>query len=369
MTYYLYVLGLLLLVSCSGTSLKNTSQQDQSAATGPQADAIKYVNSIDFKTPSKKQEFQFMERVDIILEPKDQSAIDSIQLFFNGRELTVLPPNVLNYSFQLPAGKAGKNTVKAIAFHADNKRGVATQTITLIPNAAPQKLDHEVVKTHPHDVNAYTQGLVYLDGFMYEGTGQYGKSFLRKTDMSNNNILSALSIDSRLFGEGVTIYKDKIYQITWKSRKGFVYDLKTFSLESTFTYNSQGWGITTIGDELIMSDGSNKLYYMDPSTFNVVKEIEVYDHKGPVYNLNELEYINGQVWANVWMTDRIVLIDPKTGTVTAELDMKNLLPASERRKLDSNEDVLNGIAYNSEKGTVYVTGKCWPKLFEIRIKN
>lgn len=369
MTYYFYVLSLLLLLSCSGTSPKNTTQQEASAAPGIQPDGIEYISSIDFRTPEKKQVFSFNETTSIVLEQKDKSTIDSIQLFLNGKELAVLPANVLNFPFQFPAGKVGKNTLKAIAFHPDNKRGVATRTITIKPNAAPQGLDYEMVKTYPHDADAYTQGLVYLDGFMYEGTGQYGKSFLRKTDMSNNNILSALSLDSRLFGEGVTIYKDKIYQITWKSHKGFVYDLETFSLESTFTYNSQGWGITTMGDELIMSDGSNKLYHIDPTTFNVVKEIEVYDHKGPVYNLNELEYINGQVWANVWMTDRIVLIDPKTGTVTADLDMKDLLSASERRKLDSSEEVLNGIAYNPEKGTVYVTGKCWPKLFEIRLKN
>ena len=170
-----------------------------------------------------------------------------------------------------------------------------------------------------------------------------------------------------MFGEGITIYKDKIYQITWRSRKGFIYDLNTFSLQSTFTYKTEGWGITTIGDKLIMSDGSNKLYHIVPSTFNVIKEVEVYDHRGAVSRLNELEYIDGLVWANVWMTDRIVAIDPETGAVVGEMNLENLLPARDKVRQDDTDDVLNGIAYNPEKKTFYLTGKKWPKMFEVEV--
>lgn len=237
------------------------------------------------------------------------------------------------------------------------------------PAEAPVKCSYEVVKALPHDSKAYTQGLVYQDGYMYEGTGQYGESTVRKIDIKGEKILSVLSIDGQYFGEGITIFKDKIYQITWRSRKGFVYDLKTFSLESSFEYNSEGWGITTAGDHLIMSDGSNKLYHIAPSTFNVIREMEVYDHNGAVEQLNELEYVDGLVWANVWLTDRIVAIDPETGVVKYELDMSGLLTAAERERLDDEDDVLNGIAWNPEKGTFYLTGKRWPKMFEVKIKG
>ena len=156
--------------------------------------------------------------------------------------------------------------------------------------------------------------------------------------------------------------------MTWTSRKGFVYDISSFALETTFDYDSQGWGLTTMGDTLVMSDGSHKLYLLDPDSFSILKTIEVYDNKGAVTNLNELEYINGRIWANVWLTDRIVVINPKTGAVTEELLLPDLLTAAEKARLDSDDDVLNGIAYNEQKGTIYVTGKHWPKLFEIKIK-
>lgn len=253
-------------------------------------------------------------------------------------------------------------------WHPDQKRGSASVNIRLKPAEAPVKYTYDILKIYAHDPKAYTQGLLYQDGYMYEGTGQYGESSIRKIDMKTGNILSVLNIDNQLFGEGITIYKDKIYQITWRSGKGFIYDLKTFTLESTFKYNSEGWGITTAGDHLIMSDGTNKLYHIAPSDFNILKEVEVYDHKGEVTQLNELEYVDGLVWANVWLTNRIIAIDPETGVVKAELDMSDLLSPAEKAKINDKDDVLNGIAFNPEKKTFYLTGKRWPKMFEIKMK-
>ncbi len=264
--------------------------------------------------------------------------------------------------------KSGYNVVKIRAYHPDHKIGISSVKIQVKPAQAPHKYNYEIVKVYPHDPHAYTQGLLYQNGILYEGTGQYGESGIRKTDMKNGKILSTLNIDSKLFGEGITIYQDKIYQLTWTSHQGFIYDLKSFSLESTFNYNTQGWGITSIGQQLIMSDGSHKLYHIVPTSFNVIKEVEVYDQNGPVKNLNELEYINGLVWANVWMQDRIVMIDPENGIIKGELDMSALLSAAERQKLDDSDDVLNGIAWNPETQTIYVTGKRWPKLFEIKVR-
>lgn len=329
---------------------------------------MKYVNSIQLSSPSKNSTFRYHDPLKIAFTTKEKFPVDSVQIFWNGKKIETTSNGITNYEFKIPEDRTGRNTLKLIAFHPDNKQSIASETIIIQPDRAPEKLQYEILKTYSHDTRAYTQGLVYQDGMLYESTGQYGESGIRKQDIKSGKILSALSIDNKLFGEGITIFNDKIYQLTWTSGKGFIYDLKTFSLESTFTYNTQGWGITTIGDKLIMSDGSNKLYHIAPSSFNILKEVEVYDHNGPVKNLNELEFINGLIWANVWMQDRIVIIDPESGEVKQELDMSRLLSAGERDKLNDSDDVLNGIAWNPEKGSVYVTGKRWPKMFEIKIQ-
>lgn len=370
MPYLYYIVCSLIFFSCSHQ--KNTRQEETvvppfSNQTSAKKD-IKYVNDIYLTSPVPNTTFQYNAPLKIAFDTKEKLPVDSVQLFWNGKRLTTIFTGTTSHEIRIPDDKTGRNTIKLLAFHPDNKRSVASESIIVQPARAPEKLQYKVLKVYPHDIRAYTQGLVYQDGILYESTGQYGESGIRKQDMNNGKILSGLSIDNSLFGEGITIYKDKIYQLTWTSGKGFIYDLKTFSLESTFTYNTQGWGITTAGDKLIMSDGSHKLYHIAPSSFNLIKEVEVYDHNGPVKNLNELEYINGLIWANVWMEDRIVVIDPESGEVRQELDMSQLLSATEKSKLNDSDDVLNGIAWNPEKGSIYVTGKRWPKMFEIKIQ-
>lgn len=368
MSYLYYLICLILLYSCGGNNAAKSKESAEANVAAAKKDEVKYVNSIKLTSPEKNRMYNFGEEIQIGFENKDRFPVDSSVIYMDGHEIAKLGKDSSHYTFRIPDRKVGNTTIKVVAWHPENKRGVASVTIRVKPAEAPKQLDYEVVKVYPHDPKAYTQGLIYQDGYMYEGTGQYGESSIRKIDMKNGNILSVLSIDSQLFGEGITIYKDKIYQITWRSRKGFIYDLKTFTLESTFQYNSEGWGITTAGDHLIMSDGSNKLYHIAPSTFNIIKEVEVYDHNGEVTQLNELEYIDGLVWANVWLTDRIVVIDPETGVVKAELNMPNLLSAADKALTDDKDDVLNGIAWNPEKQTFYVTGKRWPKMFEIKVK-
>lgn len=363
---YLYLILILLFWSCKGEKKAENNREEKNTTISPQEE-VKYVNSIRILSPEKNALLSYNDLIDINFSVKEKFPVDSIQIFWEGKKIASQKDSS-PCQFRLPPGKTGKRTLKVIAFHPDNKKGISSVNIVLKPDSAPQKYSYEVVKTYSHDPGAYTQGLVYQDNFMYESTGQYGESGIRKYDMKDGKVLSVLNIDSKLFGEGITIYKDKIYQLTWTSGQGFIYDLKTFSLESTFRYNTQGWGITTRGDELIMSDGSHKLYHIAPSSFGIIQETEVYDHKGPVKNLNELEYIDGLVWANIWMSDRIVLIDPETGEVKGEIDLTNLLAASDRRQLDDSDDVLNGIAWNPESRTVYLTGKRWPKLFEIKIK-
>ena len=357
------------VASCKSESKDRTKAVEENNKSEQTAtDEIKYVKSILFSAPLKDSVWKRNTKVPVVIfHRRENLKIDSLQLYVDGKLKKVLYKEPFQCFFNFTKGKVGKRQLKAIAFHKDNKRGVATVNINVIPDEAPKKYGYKIVKTYKHDPKAYTQGLVFKDGYLYESTGQKGESSIRKVDLEKNEILSVLNIDNNLFGEGIAIVNDKIIQLTWMEMRGFVYDLKSFSLESEFHYSTQGWGITTIGQELVMSDGSNKLYFIDPSSFYVKRQIEVYDQKGAVDSLNELEYINGMIYANVWMTDKIVMIDPETGIVKGELNMAGLLTQQERSKLD-DDDVLNGIAYDHDKKRLFVTGKRWNKLFHIELK-
>ncbi len=233
----------------------------------------------------------------------------------------------------------------------------------LLAKTAPV-YQYEVVNVYPHDPEAYTQGLVYLDGFLYEGTGLNGKSTLRKVDLVTGTVLEYHELASQYFGEGIAVFDDKIIQLTWQSQMGFYYDRETFTLVEEFYYPSEGWGITYDGKRLIMSDGTATLHFLDPVTFTEISHLEVSDNGKPVGQLNELELIHGDVFANVWPTDQIVKIDPENGKVLGWINLKGLLSPADRHK---NVDVLNGIAYDAENDRIFVTGKFWPKLFEIKL--
>lgn len=223
---------------------------------------------------------------------------------------------------------------------------------------------YEIVKTYPHDRDAFTQGLFIRDGLLYEGTGIKGRSSLRKVDLETGKVIEERKLPDVYFGEGIATDGKRIVQLTWQSHKGFVYDMNTFRLIKKFSYPTEGWGITYDGRNFVMSDGSATLYYLDPETFKEIGRLEVYDDRGPVVRLNELEYVKGEIFANVWGEDRVARIDAGTGRVTGWIDLRGLLGEADRK---TRVDVLNGIAYDSETGKFYVTGKLWPKLFEIKI--
>lgn len=223
---------------------------------------------------------------------------------------------------------------------------------------------YRVINAYPHDPNAFTQGLIYAEDFLYEGTGLYdGRSSLRKVDLESGKILQIHHLAGRYFGEGITLWKDKLIQLTWREHKGFVYDKESFQLLREFDYPTEGWGITHDGKRLIMSDGTAILRFLDPDTFQEIGQIEVKDQGAPVARLNELEYIQGEIYANVWLTDRIAVISPQTGQVLRWIDLRGLLSDEDRSQ---PVDVLNGIAYDAPRDRLFVTGKLWPKLFEIR---
>ena len=216
---------------------------------------------------------------------------------------------------------------------------------------------------YPHDPNAFTQGLAIAGGQLYEGTGLYGQSTIRKVDLTTGRVEKRRPIDAMYFGEGIAILGDHLYELTWQHGIGIVYDLATFSQQRTFQYTGEGWGLTQDGKQLILSDGSAKLRFLDPQTFATLREIDVRDHGQAVTKLNELEYVEGEIWSNVWYDDRIARISPATGEVLGWIDLAALYPKSAR----SSEAVLNGIAYDAAAKRLFVTGKNWPQLYEIEI--
>jgi glutamine cyclotransferase len=224
---------------------------------------------------------------------------------------------------------------------------------------------YKVVRSFPHDRQAFTQGLVYLDGMLYEGTGLNGRSGIRKVRLETGEVLQVQPLDARYFGEGIAVWKDRLFQLTWQSGLGFVYDRDSFQQQGTFKYSGEGWGLTHDGTRLIMSDGSESgtLRFFNPQTLQPAGSLVVRDGATPVKHLNELEYIKGEIYANVWQTERIARISPRTGRVTAWIDLHGLLDPREA----AADAVLNGIAYDSAGDRLFVTGKLWPRIFEIQL--
>jgi len=222
---------------------------------------------------------------------------------------------------------------------------------------------YQLVKSYPHDRQAFTQGLVYLDGFLYEGTGLHGQSGIRKVRLENGEVVQHRPLDKQYFGEGIAVWGRTIVQLTWQSEIGFVYDLASFEPVKTFGYTGEGWGLTHDGTRLIMSDGTPTLRFLDPGSFEETGRLTVRDGGVPVDDLNELEWVKGEIYANVWQRERLARINPKTGRVTGWVDLTGLLSPIERM----GTDVMNGIAYDEKGDRLFVTGKLWPRLFEIRV--
>ncbi len=246
--------------------------------------------------------------------------------------------------------------------------GVRAQAPRPIPPAgskAPQ-YGYTVVRSYPHDPKASTQGLEYFDGFLYEGTGVKGSSAVRKVELETGKVVQDAKLHPQYFGEGITIAQGKVFQVTWKDKAGFVYDAKTLKFIRNFAYFGEGWGLTHDATGLIMSDGTSTLRFLEPTRFRELRRVKVMDAGVPIEHLNELEMIRGEIWANVWQTDYIVRISPKEGRVLGWINLKGLL-GTPPPKL-SSEAVLNGIAFDAQKNRIFVTGKLWPRVFEITIK-
>ncbi len=238
------------------------------------------------------------------------------------------------------------------------------EVIPAVPDPLAPNLGYEIVATYPHDPTCYTQGLAIEEGIFYESCGLYGQSSLRKVDPVSGTMQEEINLDATYFAEGLVLLGDKLYQLTWQENTGFVYDVETFGLLRTFNYQTQGWGLTTDGSALILSDGSNTLYWLDPGTMQVVRQVNVTYEGQPVEYLNELEYIHDTIFANIYLTDSIAAINPDDGTVISLIDLQGLRP---EQNLAIQGEVLNGISYDQLNDKLYVTGKNWASLYEIRL--
>jgi glutamine cyclotransferase len=229
------------------------------------------------------------------------------------------------------------------------------------PNNGETRYTYRIIQTYPHDTNAFTEGLVYSNGSLYESTGEYGTSTLRQVDLETGGVTQKITLANQYYGEGLALVDDLLVQLTWKEHTGFVYDASTFGLRGNFSYPTEGWGLTYDGHQLIMSDGTSTLYFLDPSTYERTGSIEVQDANTSIINLNELEYINGSIYANIWLTNQIAVINPQTGQLQATIDLAGIYQSS-----DPNA-VLNGIAYDKQNNRLFVTGKDWPNLYQIEL--
>ncbi len=249
--------------------------------------------------------------------------------------------------------------------YVDGKEDIAYSNVIIVPESAKQ-YGFEIVNTFPHDTSAFTQGLEYADGILYESTGQYNYSSIRKVELTSGKVLRKTMLDAKSFGEGMTLWGNKLILLTWEEKIGIVFDKNTFNQIGTFEYGNskEGWGLTNDGKRLIKSDGTNMIYFLNPDTYKEESSISVYDDKGPVDKLNELEYIDGKIYANVYGQEIIVIIDPTTGAVEGQINLVGMYTNPERKTYDNE---LNGIAYDKNAKRLFVTGKKWNQLFEIKL--
>lgn len=288
--------------------------------------------------------------------------VSRIQVLWNGLKISNYRLAAESVSFKAESQTTGWKQLVVNGTTKANEHFADTLSIALISDIVPRELDYTLLASYPHEKSSFTQGLEFYNNELYESTGENGKSRVMKVDLKTGAILKSVPIADQYFGEGITVFRNKIYQLTWQSGTGFRYN-PDFTLDKTFNYYTQGWGMTHNDTCIIMGDGSNRLYFFD-SEFEKTGELEVYDNHGPVLKINELEYVNGFVYANIWETNTIVQIDLHTGKVTGKMDMKKIVPVEVDRPGSS---VLNGIAYRQSENAFYITGKNWPSLFKIRI--
>ncbi len=324
-----------------------------------------------FDASHLKQVYKLEESVDLVLSNEKNKTIDSVVYFINETKIGSVKGNE-KLHFGLEKQKLGNQDIKALVYF-EGKNIDITDSFSIFSSITPKVLSYKIINTYSHDMKAYTQGFEFYRDTLYEGTGNgagagtgtRGKSSLRKTDYKSGKVLKTVELADQYFGEGITILNNKVYQLTWQNKEGYVYDAATFKKEKTFTYETEGWGLTNDGKQLYLSDGSEKIYIYNPETLKVTDFISVYTQNSKIESINELEWIDGKIWANIYGKDAIAIINPTNGSVEGVLNLSEL-----KSKVTNHPDVdvLNGIAYNPKTKTIFVTGKNWDKTFEIVVK-
>jgi len=299
------------------------------------------------------------QKLTISVSEKNSLVIDSVRYYLDGKRLSS------DTNIDISDKKLGKHAISATIFYGDKQKKL-TNTIHFFGNNSPAIYTYEVINEYPHDKNAFTQGFEYHNGFLYESTGQKGKSSLRKVELTTGKVLQKIDIDKEYFGEGMTIFNNKIYMLTWQGNKGFVFDLDTFEKVKEFKYNQskEGWGLTHNENNLIKTDGTERIWFLNPETLTEDSFIEAYTDKRKVESLNEVEIINDKIYANKWQQNSILIINSTTGAIEGIANLKGLQAKAGQ---DGDDHVLNGIAYDAKNDRLFVTGKNWDKVFEIKL--
>lgn len=332
-------------------------------------------NLFSIDTSVLKQQYKPNENLQIVLKNEKNKTIDSIVYYLNQQKIASVVGNK-NLDYSIENQKFGYQEIKALVYYNGSDNVETSARIEIVSNIKPKLVEYEIVNTYPHDIKAYTQGLEFYRDTLYEGTGSGAGnstgikeiSSLRKVNYKTGEVYKRVNLDQKHFGEGITILNNKVYQLTYRSNVGFVYNADTFEKEKEFPYfkNMEGWGLTNDGKHLYMSDGTEKIWLLDPETLKEVDYINVYTANSKIKGVNELEWINGKIFGNIYFRDAIAIIDPKSGAVEGVINLSEL-----KSKVTQHPDidVLNGIAYNPKTKTIFVTGKNWDKMFEIKIKE
>ncbi|MEW4924171.1 glutaminyl-peptide cyclotransferase [Algibacter sp. 2305UL17-15] len=334
-----FIILLLVMVSCGSNSGKRK-------------------NYFNIKTNAEKGNISVSETLKLSLENKKSYKIDSVVYKINGKRISD--------NFNLNDHKLGKHTIEALVYFNEDDTQAVTSSITILNNEPPKIFNYKIINEYPHDITSYTQGLEFHNGYLYESTGQKKESKLRKVDYKTGKVLKNIDLADAYFGEGLTILNDKIYQLTWQANTGFVYDVNSFKKINSFKYgkSKEGWGLAHNDTHIYKSDGTENIWLLNPETLVEEDKIQVYTNKGKIIGINEMEWVDGKIYANRYQKNGVAIINPKNGAVEAVIDFTPL-----KSKVTQHEklDVLNGIAYNPDTKTIFVTGKRWDKLFEVDI--
>ena len=354
----LFLISVMVLTSCK--SEDKTAKDDKQPEKHKEEKGYVEISRLEIK--NRKENYIVGDKIELGLVKPDSVMVDSMLVFAQGNLQEKCTEENLFATFLTDDWPVGTSQIKVVAYLDNGHKEFHYKNVVLLSDIIPVKLTCKIENSYKHLDKAYTQGLFYEDGYLYEGTGQRGESSLFKIKPEDGELVESLSLPNQYFGEGITSFGNKIIQLTWTSRTGFVYDKKEFKLINKVRYPTQGWGLTTDGEKLIMSDGTANIYFLDPEFFTETGRLEIYDNKGPVKNLNELEYFNNKVYANVWQESYIISFDPETGKVLEKIDCSKLVPEKFKNHKDN---VLNGIAYDEKEKRIFLTGKRWPRIYQV----